>query len=184
MQRYFSIIIVAISISGLAFVPKKSVDTLVSVKTCEVNLTGTSPATDVAAVTKTMIGVINLASSKFVFKIKMNTFEFENKSMQDHYNEKYLETEKYKYGTFSGTMDKTIDVSKNNTTNTNIKGTLEIHGVQKVRTIPVSIKVENKKITITTTFNVNLKEHNIEVPSLVFAKIGEDIKVDMVTNLE
>ncbi len=184
MKNYFSILIIAISIGSLAFVTKKNADTLISVKSCEINLKGTSPITDVAAVSKIMIGVINLTSNQFVFKIKMNTFQFENKSMQEHFNEKYLETEKYKYGSFSGTMDKTIDLSKNCTSNTNITGTLDIHGVKKVRIIPVSIKVENKKVCITSTFNVNLKDHNIEVPSLVFAKIGEDIKVDMVANFE
>lgn len=184
MKKYFSLLILAISISGLAFITPKKVDTTISIKTCEVNLKGTSPATDVAAVTKMMIGVINLTTNSFFFGIKMQTFEFENKSMQEHFNEKYLETEKYKYGTFSGKLDKAIDLSKNSKNNSNITGVLDIHGVKKTRTIPVSIKVENKKVTITSIFNINLKEHNIEVPSLVFAKIGEDIKIDMMANME
>ncbi len=184
MKNYFSLLILALVVSNLAFVTKKNADTIISVKSSVVNITGTSPATDVAAVTKTMTAVINLTNNKFLFRIKMNTFEFENKSMQDHYNEKYLETETYKYGTFSGTLDKPIDLSKNSTTTANISGMIDIHGVKKSRYLPVSIKVENKKVTVTSTFNVNLKDHNIEVPSLVFAKIGEDIKVDIVANLE
>lgn len=185
MKKYLFLSVIALALVGFAFVPKKkSADSFIMLKTSEVNIKGTSPATDVAAVTKNMSGVINMTNKKFLFTIKMNTFEFENKSMQEHFNEKYLETETYKYGSFAGTLDIPIDLTKNHTTNVNIKGTLDIHGVKKVRTIPVSIKVENKKVTITSTFNVNLKEHNIEVPSLVFAKIGEDIKVDMVANFE
>lgn len=185
MKNYKAVLLITlITFLFSGFIKSPKGDVMLTLKSSEVKFKGTTAITDVEAVSKSMVGVINLTTDKFAFIIKMNTFDFDNKSMQDHYNEKYLETEKYKNGKFSGTLNKVLDINKNGSFNTTIKGKLDVHGVVKDKTIPVSIKVENKKVTITSTFNVNLKEHNIEIPSLVFAKVGEDIKVDMVANLE
>lgn len=104
-------------------------------------------------------------------------FEFQNKLMEEHFNEKYMESEKYPNSAFRGKINETIDFTKDGDHNVTVTGKLNIHGVDAMRTIPGTISIKNGLITMKSTFKVKCVDHKIEIPTLVVAKVAEEIDV-------
>ena len=125
-----------------------------------------APLEDIQAVNTESIGAIDIESGEFIIKIPVSSFEFPNKLMQKHFNDSYLETDKYPECIFRGTL-------KGN----KATGEITLHGVTKNIEIPINKIEEEKKISITTEFKIALKDHKIKVPRILFQNIAEEIEV-------
>tara|TARA_B100000965_G_C19451144_1_gene695315 strand:+ start:385 stop:888 length:504 start_codon:yes stop_codon:yes gene_type:complete len=121
---------------------------------------------DIQAVNTESIGAIDIESGEFVIKIPVSSFEFPNKLMQKHFNDSYLETDKYPECTFRGTIN-----------NQNATGEITLHGVTKKIDIPISLEEVDGKININTNFKIILKDHKIKIPRLLFQNIAEEIEI-------
>ena len=97
--------------------------------------------------------------------------------MQEHFNENYMESEKYPFSTFKGKITDNVDLSKDGTYNVNIEGMLDVHGVSKSYQTKAVIVVAKGLITTKSTFKVKIEDHKIKVPSLVFKNIAEFVEV-------
>lgn len=125
-----------------------------------------APLEDIQAVNTESIGAIDIESGEFIIKIPVSSFEFPNKLMQKHFNDSYLETDKYPECIFRGTL-------KGN----KATGEITLHGVTKNIEIRINKIEEEKKISITTEFKIALKDHKIKVPRILFQNIAEEIEV-------
>ena len=103
--------------------------------------------------------------------------------MQEHYNENYIETEKFPYATFKGKIKETIDYSKDGTHNVTMEGTLDMHGVELPRTILGTVEIKGGVIVMDSKFDVKVADHKIKVPSLYSEKIAENIRVTFNTEM-
>lgn len=98
--------------------------------------------------------------------------------MQQHFNDNYLESEKYPYATFKGKIAEDIDFSKPGNYEANATGVLNIHGVDQKRTLNGKITISQDGSTqLSTKFTVMLVDHKIDIPKIVFNKIAEKIAV-------
>jgi polyisoprenoid-binding protein YceI len=97
--------------------------------------------------------------------------------MQQHFNENYMESEKYPYAIFKGRIIEELDLSKPGVYSVNASGTLTIHGVDQDRKLSGKLTVGENSLVLETSFDVMLIDHKIEVPKLVFKKIAEKIEV-------
>ena len=97
--------------------------------------------------------------------------------MQEHFNENYMDSDKYPKAVFKGKLVEKIDYTKNGTYDVSATGDLTIHGVTKPRTLKGKLTVAEGTISISSEFDVALVDHNIEVPQMVFVKIAQVIKV-------
>ncbi len=139
---------------------------------------------DIEAVNKDCKGVIDSKTDAFSFRIPIKSFVFPSSLMQQHFNENYMESEKYPNATFKGKIEGDYDLKKDGTYDVMAVGDLEIHGKKQPRKIHSQIIVKNGKASIKSTFNVKLEDHDVEIPSLMFQKIAEIIKVDMNSDLK
>ena len=100
--------------------------------------------------------------------------------MQEHFNEKYMESDKNPKSTFKGKINEKIDFTKDGEYNVTVTGKLNIHGVEQDRTISGKVIVKEGKIQLLTSFKVKNADHKVEIPKIVSAKIAEelDVKVD------
>ncbi len=64
---------------------------------------------DIAAVNTASQAILNLVDGAFVLRIPITSFEFPNQLMQEHFNENYLESEKFPVATFKGKLDGAIE---------------------------------------------------------------------------
>jgi len=150
---------------------------LFSTSTGVTSFSGTTPLENIEAENKKCQAILNTATGELAIRMNMNGFVFPNKLMQEHFNENYIESEKYPTATFSGKVTKTLDYTKDGSYDLSATGKFTVHGVTKERTINGKLSIAGGKITITSDFQVALTDHKIEVPSIVFVKIAQVISV-------
>lgn len=136
-----------------------------------------TPLENIAALNKNVVSLIDFTKGEIAVKMTMTDFRFQNHLMEEHFNENYMESEKYPTGTFLGKIQESIDISKNGTYDISARGQLTMHGVQKERIMKGKLIVNGNEITLISNFDVALKDHKIEVPTLVMTKIAEIISV-------
>lgn len=129
------------------------------------------------------ISIFDIQSGDIEFSVLIKSFQFEKALMQEHFNENYLESDKFPKATFKGNSDelKKIDFTKDGTHTIAVKGKLTIHGETKEISTPMTIAIKSGVINAASEFNVLLKDYNIKIPSVVGKKIAEEIliKVDV-----
>lgn len=146
------------------------------------NISFSSDASEelIRASSKNLRGVLDPANRTFVFKVLIRTFEgFNSPLQQEHFNEKYLESEIYPEATFQGKIIEELDLSIDGRYDLRAKGQLTIHGVKMERIIRCIAIVKDKKIKISSEFTILLSEHDIKVPKVVHEKIASEIKVEV-----
>ena len=137
-----------------------------------------TPMENIDATNHKLRALLNVKSGEVAFIVTNNGFEFEKPLMEEHFNENYIESHKYKLSVFKGKVDfGTVDLSKDGTYEVNASGSLDIHGVKKDREIKGTIEVKNGELILTTNFDVLLKDHDIKIPKIVTEKIAESVLV-------
>jgi hypothetical protein len=154
-----------------------------SVYTCRNGQAGflsDAPLEIIKASSKNLAGAINISDRSFSFLVPTKTFEGFNSSLQKtHFNEDYMETDKYPNSTFKGKIIEEVDLSVPGTYKVRAKGKMYIHGVENDRIVRCDLIVSEKKIDVTAAFTVFLADHNISIPSILNQKIAEEIKVEI-----
>lgn len=139
-----------------------------------------TPLEDIEATSKTALCAFNTVSKKVNVQVKITSFHFPKSLMESHFNENYLESDKYPMSVLDGVILEDIDYSKDGTYDVTFKGTLDMHGVKQEREIKCKLTVKNgAPVNVTGAFDVKLADHNIQVPQVVATNIAEVIKVDV-----
>ena len=138
---------------------------------------------DITAVNTASQAILNLVDGAFVFRIPITSFEFPNQLMQEHFNENYLESDKFPVATFKGKLNRTFEMGRIINTTFEAQGELMIHGIAQERIILVDISDEKKGVKVRGKFDIALEDHDIDIPSLLFQKIAEVIAVDIEIHL-
>jgi hypothetical protein len=133
-----------------------------------------APIEDIEAINKKGVSAIDLANKSVAFSIPIDQFVFDKSLMQEHFNENYLESDKFPKSTFKGKLNGTINPGENKVT---ASGDLTIHGVTKSVEVPGTINWANEKLTIHAKFIVKLEDYKIKIPKAVFYNIAEEIEV-------
>lgn len=136
-----------------------------------------TPVENIRAINKKSQVIFDAATGELAVRIPIRDFTFPNKLMQEHFNENYMESEKYPTATFSGKLSSLPDHTRNGTYSVVAKGKLTVHGVTQEREIQGQFIVKDGSITMMSDFEVALTDHKIEVPKLVFVKIAQQIQV-------
>lgn len=155
----------------------KSVD-----KSVKVSFFSETPMENIDAKSNVSTSIINFATDSIIVKIPVKGFEFKNSLMGEHFNENYMESEKYPYAIFRGKIDTKIDITKNNTHKVKAVGRATIHGVTNPCMLDGTIVVKEGELTLVSAMDVNLAEYKVEIPSLVKDKIAKVIKVKVDAN--
>ncbi len=143
-----------------------------------------SPLEDITATNKGAVVVMNSATGDMQVKVNVIAFKFKNALMEEHFNENYMETERFPFATFKGKVNEKPDLSKDGEYKVTVSGKMEIHGVTKDETLEGTITKNGKDISVKTKFKVKLADYNIKVPSLYVKNIAEIVDVDMASTLE
>lgn len=153
-------------------------------KTCEVNFFSPTPVENITALNTAAKPLINIATGDIQIKIVMRAFVFEKPLMQEHFNENYVESEKFPNAFFKGKINEKIDFTKDGEYKVTVTGKLTIHGVEKERTISGVISVAGQAIMISSTFKVLFADHNIVIPGLYSGVIPPDTEIKIKATLE
>ncbi len=139
---------------------------------------------DIDAKNLKAVGSVDAAGKKFAFKVPVKQFVFKKSLMQDHFNENYMESDKYPEASFAGTIVGAFDLSKDGTYPVSADGNLTMHGITQKRAIPATIIVKAGKAALTSKFIVKLIDHKISIPKIMFQKIAEQVEVTINSGLK
>lgn len=160
----------------LAFVISASAQNYAG-KNIKVNIFSSTPVENIKASSTTATAVLVSEKQEFAIAVPVKSLEFDRKLMQEHFNENYMESDKFPLAKFKGTITPYVDWKKDGTYQVNVKGVLTVHGVNQPRNISGKIIIKDGIITLNSNFEVACAAHGIKIPSLVFTKIAEVIKV-------
>ena len=144
-----------------------------------------APLEVIKASSNELHGIIETQKKQFAFSIKIKSFKGFNSGLQkEHFNENYLESDKYPEATFVGKIIEDVDFGQNGVSEIRAKGLLNIHGVPQERIIKSQLFIKNGVISIQSAFTVLLADHNIPIPKVVHEKLASEIKVELNAELK
>jgi len=155
-------------------------------KTGKINFFSNASLEDIEGKNKTVTAVLDSKTGALQFAALMKSFEFEKQLMQQHFNENYVESDKFPKGEFKGiiTNNSDINYAKDGTYTAKVKGKMTIHGITKDVETTGTIKVDGGKIKANSVFNVLLSDYKIKIPAVVKDKVSNSIKVSVDCELE
>lgn len=163
-----SLFILAVNIcTGQIFSTKESVITFFS----------EAPLENIEAINKVGKIILNTSNNELVARVPVNGFIFEKPLMQEHFNENYMESDRYPMALFKGKINEAIDYTKEGVHKVTATGKLNVHGIEKERTINGTLTVKKDEIAMQSEFTIRLEDHKISIPKVVFEKIAETVQV-------
>lgn len=125
---------------------------------------------------------LNIKTGELVFTLLMKSFEFTLPLAEEHFNENYVESEKYPRATFKG---KILNMSQDDYLvhgehRVEVEGDLTIHGVTLRVREPGQLTVANGEIRASSRFSIVLDDYKIKVPSIVADRVARVIPIDVV----
>lgn len=141
---------------------------------------------DVEAVNRSMACALDAQTGEIVFTVMIKSFTFRKALMQEHFNENYMESDKFPRATYKGKIadHSRIDFTKNGKHKVKLVGTLTIRDIPKNREDEAEIEIRDGTVILTSAFGVACADHDIKIPKLVEDKIAKVIDVDFQVELK
>ena len=150
-------------------------------RNAHVSFFSATPMEDIEAHNRKTASILDSKTGTLTFKMNIKAFEFNKALMQEHFNENYMESDKYPNGNFTGKVTNIGDVNfaQNGTYNVTVTGNLTIHGVTKAVSVPGTIVVKDGKVSSKAEFTVLLADYDISIPAAVKNQISKSIKISV-----
>lgn len=138
-----------------------------------------TPMEDIKGDNNQVAGVINIATGDMVFQALVKSFHFDRALMEEHFNENYMESEKFPKATFKGKITNlsAVNFTKNGTYEVSVEGDLTIHNVTNKVTNKGTIEIITGGINASSKFKIVPEDYKIEIPGVVREKISKDLEV-------
>lgn len=169
------ILSVALALSLPTFLAAQKVYT----KNGHISFFSKSPLENISANNNQVMSVLNKQNGEMQFSVLIKSFRFKKALMEEHFNENYLESDKYPKAIFKGIVEVAdkLDISKDGTYKVNVSGDMTIHGVTNKVSVPGTLTSKGGIVTGNTVFNLKLADYNISIPKLVKDNIAEVIEI-------
>lgn len=147
--------------------------------------TKTSPEA-IAGKHKSVIALLDTKAGSVQFSLLLKGFLFEKALMEEHFNENYVESDKYPKSEFKGDIldNGKVNYAQDGVYNVKVKGNFSLHGITKEIEVAGKVIIKNGMPRLVSSFPVALKDHNIKIPQLVGDKVADVAKVDVDCTLE
>ena len=139
-----------------------------------------APLEDIAADNHEVSSIVDLETGQLVFQMRMTDFQFEKALMQEHFNEKYVESAIYPKSTFQGTV---LNIDSFERTpgavfEARIEGDLTIKGTTRPVTTTGTLTVQRRDaIRGECVFTIQLEDYGVKIPKLLVENIAEEVEI-------
>jgi polyisoprenoid-binding protein YceI len=143
-----------------------------------------TPMEDIKADNNQVASVLDVSTGEIVFQVLNKSFKFDRALMEEHFNENYIESDKYPRSTFKGKILNlaSIDFTKSGKYDVTVEGDMNIHNVPKKITAKGIIEVVSGGINASSKFNIIPEDYNMAIPSVVREKIAKNMEVSVNIN--
>lgn len=140
-----------------------------------------TPLENIEAHNNQVASIVDASTGELVFNVLIKSFEFKIALMQEHFNENYMESDKFPKASFKGKITNlsAVDFNKDGTYPAEVTGDLTLHGVTKPVTTKGNFTVKGGTVTATSKFIIQPADYNIVIPKLVEGKIAKQIDVNI-----
>ena len=135
---------------------------------------------DIEARNNKVAAVFDATTGQMAFAVPIREFQFKRTLMQEHFNENYMESEKYPKATFTGQVVNAAQVMKLLTTgaqNVEVEGQMTLHGVSHKVAVSGTLQVRDGQLVIFAYFNIAPADYAIDIPLLVREHIAKSVSV-------
>ena len=90
-----------------------------------------TPMEDIKGDNNQVAGVLDISTGEMVFQALIKSFHFDRALMEEHFNENYMESDKFPKSSFKGKITNlsSVNFSKNGIYDVTVEGDLTIHDV-------------------------------------------------------
>jgi hypothetical protein len=130
--------------------------------------------------------VLDSKTGTLQFAVLMKGFEFKKALMQEHFNENYVESDKYPKAEFRGQIVNNGDIAytKDGVYNAHVKGKLTMHGQTKDVETDGKITVKNGKMLAVANFDILMSDYDINIPGPVKENMSNTVTITVNCALE
>jgi polyisoprenoid-binding protein YceI len=133
---------------------------------------------EVTATNQNVSCVLVTKTGALTIEVPIQEFRFKLSLMEEHFNEKYLESDQYPNAYFKGSIAGfNLNIINSTPKEFKLNGELKIHGITKKISTTVFLKKIDNKLEINANFNINIKDFNIEIPEMLSLKIAKTAHV-------
>jgi polyisoprenoid-binding protein YceI len=138
-----------------------------------------APMEDIEAHNNQVASMIDTGAGEIVVSMLMRSFDFRKALMEEHFNENYVESNKYPKAVFKGKIVNLsrFDASKDGKYSLDVEGEITLHGVTRPLKVTAEAIVQNGAIKAKAVFPLVVKDFKIQIPRLVRSNIAEEVKV-------
>jgi hypothetical protein len=124
------------------------------------------------------------ANGKLSFIMLMKDFGFEMDLMQKHFNDEYVESDKFPRGIFNGqiTNIKSVNFAKDGSYPIIVKGNMQVHGVNKAIQTNGMIVISKGLPKASAKFRVSLKDFGIG--GVLIDMVADQVDVEVVASYQ
>ncbi len=143
-----------------------------------------TPLEKIDAKNNQAVSMLDISTGQLDFAVLMKAFEFDRALMQEHFNENYVESDKFPKASFKGTISNYKDVkwTIDGEYPVNVTGKLSLHGVANEINGKGTVTVKSGQLSATSTFYILISDYNISIPAVVKDKISNKVKIDVSVN--
>jgi hypothetical protein len=146
-------------------------------KNSSVTFFSKAPLENIEAINTKSTSIYDLSTGEIVFSIPIREFQFQKSLMKTHFNENYMESDKYPNATFKGKVSGFSGEA--GTFSPRATGALTIHGKTQNVEVHGEIQKNGDHMVLKATFPVSLKDYNVKIPRLLFSNIAESVEVNI-----
>lgn len=148
-------------------------------RTGTISFFSATPLEDIAATNQRVAAAVDVASGQLAFTVPMPEFQFPKKLMQTHFNENYVESEKYPKATFTGRLVgfEAAALATAGPQPAVAEGDLTMHGVKRRVRVPGTLEKQGNRLLVNAKFAIETADYHIEIPALVRGHIAKTVDV-------
>lgn len=135
---------------------------------------------DIEARNDKVAAAFDLTTGQLAFSVPIHEFQFKRTLMQEHFNENYMESDKFPKATFTGQVLNAAQVLKQlpgATQNVEVEGVLTLHGVVHKVVVNGTLQMRDGQLVAFAYFNIAPADFAIDIPLLVRENIAKSVSV-------
>lgn len=176
MNILYTSFVLVVHLAGLLGSELNSSEDIYISEKSNVSFFSEAPLENIEATSTRLRAALNLETGMLLFVIPINSFEFEKQLMQKHFNDQYLESDKYPEARFEGKF-KEAPINLKGSSEHGFEGLLSIHGETQKVTGKALLQKKGRNLHGESIIFVRLEDYKIKVPRMVIKNIAEEVKI-------
>ncbi len=133
---------------------------------------------EVKATCNTATSILEIETGEIAVLVLVKGFRFKVALMEEHFNENYVDSDKYPKATLTGKIENfSLENLNSKPSLFELIGKLTFHGITVEINPEISISLKENNLYLTTFFKLNPADFDIKIPKLIRKKVAETVEV-------